>query len=68
VNLELPHLNAVGIHRVLLDVTRLVELVDDNLGVAVSDEPLDSLGNSDAQSVDQGVVFSAVVGHLIVDL
>jgi hypothetical protein len=26
------------------------------------------LGNSDAQSVDQGVVFSAVVGHLIVDL
>jgi hypothetical protein len=42
VDLELPYLNAVGIHRVLLDVARLVDLVNDDLGVALSDKPPDS--------------------------
>jgi hypothetical protein len=41
VNLKLPHLSAIGIHRVLLDVAHLVDLVDDDLGVVLSDEPLD---------------------------
>jgi hypothetical protein len=38
--LELAQLGAVGVHRFLLDVACLVDLVDDNLGVAVSDESL----------------------------
>jgi hypothetical protein len=62
--LKLAHLNAVGVHRVLLDVTCLVDLVNDDLGVTVGDESLDSEGNNDAQPMDQGLVLSAVVGSL----
>jgi hypothetical protein len=43
-------------------------LVDDDLGIAVSNKLLDSEGNNDAQPMDQGLVLSAVVGHLVVDL
>jgi hypothetical protein len=38
--LELAHLGAVGVHRFLLNVTCLVDLVNDDLGVAISDESL----------------------------
>jgi hypothetical protein len=65
--LELAHLGAVGVHCFLLDVACLVDLVDDDLGVVVSNELLDSEGNNDAQPVDQGLVLSAVVGRLVVD-
>jgi hypothetical protein len=68
VGLELAYLSVASVHRILLDVTRLIDLVDDDLGVAVSDEPLDSQGNNDAQSVDHGLVFDAIVGCLVVDL
>jgi hypothetical protein len=43
-------------------------LVNDDLGVTVSDESLDSEGNSDAQPMDQGLRLGAVVGRLVVDL
>jgi hypothetical protein len=66
--LELAHLGVVGIHCLLLDVACLVDLVDDDLGVAVSNESLDFEGNNDAQPMDQGLVLSAVVGRLVVDL
>jgi hypothetical protein len=66
--LQLAHLSAVGVHRLLLDVACLVDLVDDDLGVTVSDESLDSEGNIDAQPMDQSLVRSAVVGCLVVDL
>jgi hypothetical protein len=65
---ELAHLDTVGVHRFLLDVACLVDLVDDDLGVAISDESLDSEGNSDAQPMDQGHILSAFVGCLVVDL
>jgi hypothetical protein len=42
VGLELAHLDTVGIHRVLPDVTSLVDLVDDDLRVAVGNKSLDS--------------------------
>jgi hypothetical protein len=41
VGLELPDLCVVGIHRVFLDVARLVDLVDEDLGVAVGNKPVD---------------------------
>jgi hypothetical protein len=50
--LKLAHISTVGVHRVLLDVTGLVDLVNDDLGVVVGDESLDSEGNSDAQPMD----------------
>jgi hypothetical protein len=50
--LELAHLGAVCVHSFFLDVLCLVDLVDDDLGVAVSDESLDSEGNNDAQPMD----------------
>jgi hypothetical protein len=62
------HLSAVGVHRVLLDVAVLVDLVNDDLGVAVGDESLDYEGNNDAQPMDQGLVLGAAVGCLGVDL
>jgi hypothetical protein len=45
--LKLAHLSAVGIHCFVLDIACLVDLVDDDLGVAVCDESLDSEGNND---------------------
>jgi hypothetical protein len=65
---KLVHLSAVDVHRVLLDVAGLVDLVNDDLGVAVGNESLDSEGNSDAQPMDQGLVLGAGVGGLVVDL
>jgi hypothetical protein len=50
------------------DVAHLVDLIDDDLGVTVSNEPLDSQENSDAQSVDQGLALGAIVGRFVVDL
>jgi hypothetical protein len=41
VSLELAHLSAVGVHRDFLAVAGLVDLIDDDLGVAVRDESLD---------------------------
>jgi hypothetical protein len=43
-------------------------LVDDDLGVAISNESLDFEGNSDVQPMDQGLVLGTVVGRLVVDL
>jgi hypothetical protein len=68
VSLELMHLSAVSRHRVLPDVTCLVDLIDENLGVAVSNEPLDSQGSNNAQSVDQGLVLGAVIECFVVDM
>jgi hypothetical protein len=51
VSLELAHLSAVRVHRVL-DVTCIVDLVDDDLGVTVGDESLDFEGNSNAQPMN----------------
>jgi hypothetical protein len=59
---------AVSVHRIFPDVACLADLIDDDLGVVVSDEPLESQGNSDAQSVDQGLVLGAIVGRFVVDL
>jgi hypothetical protein len=42
VSLELSYLDAISVHRIRLDVACLIDLVDDDLGVTVSDEPLDS--------------------------
>jgi hypothetical protein len=42
VGLELTHLSTVSVHRVLLDVVGLADLIDDNLRVTVGDKPLDS--------------------------
>jgi hypothetical protein len=66
--LELSHLGAVAVQRLLLDIARLVDLVDDDLRVTVRDDSLYSEGNNDVQPVDQGLVLGAIVGRLVVDL
>jgi hypothetical protein len=43
-------------------------LVNDDLGVTVGDESLDSEGNNNAQPMDQGLVLGAAVGRVVVDL
>jgi hypothetical protein len=68
VGLEFAHLSVVGVHRVLLDVVGLVDLVYDDLGFAICDESPDSEGNDNTQPMDQGLVLGAVVGRLVVDL
>jgi hypothetical protein len=68
VGLELAYLGAVSVHRIVLDVTCLTDLVNDDLGVVVSDEPLDSQGNSDSLSVDQSLILGTIIGYLVVDL
>jgi hypothetical protein len=66
--LELSHLGAVAVQRLLLDIAHLVDLVDDDLRVTVRDDSLYSEGNNDVQPVDQGLVLGAIVGRLVVDL
>jgi hypothetical protein len=66
--LELSHLGAVAVQRLLLDIARLVDLVDDDLRVTVRDDSLYYEGNNDVQPVDQGLVLGAIVGRLVVDL
>jgi hypothetical protein len=66
--LELAHLSTVGIHCLVLDDALLVDLINDDLGVAVRDKSLDSEGNNDAQPMDQGLVLDTVVGRLLMDL
>jgi hypothetical protein len=66
--LELAHLGVVGVHCLLLNVACLVDLIDDDLGVALHNKSLDSEGNSDALPLDQGLAFSTVVGCLVMDL
>jgi hypothetical protein len=48
VSVELVYLGALSVHQIFPDAARLVDLIDDDLGVVVSGEPLDSQGNSDA--------------------
>jgi hypothetical protein len=66
--LELPDLSAVGIHCVLLDVAQLVDLVNNDLGVAVCNKPLNPQGHGDVQPVNQGLILGTIVGCLVVDL
>ena len=46
VGLELMYLLAVGIHVLLSAVPILVDLLDDDFGVTVGEEPLDAKGGS----------------------
>ena len=64
VGLELMYLLAVGIHVLLSAVPILVDLLDDDFGVAVGEEPLDAKGGCDPETVDKSLVFGCVVGGL----
>ena len=64
VSLELTYLLAMGIHLLLGALPVLVDLLNDDFGVAVSEEPLDAKGGSDPETVDQGLVFGCIVGSL----
>jgi hypothetical protein len=68
VGLELPNLSIVRFHRVLLDVARLVHLVDDDTGVVLGNKLLNPQGHGDAQPVNQGLILGSIVGCLVVDL
>ena len=58
---ELAHLCIVGINRFLRAVPSLVNLLYDDLGVAVGKEPLDAEGGRDPETVDEGLVLGRVV-------
>ena len=61
VGLELTYLLAVGIHLLLGALPVLVDLLDDDFGVAVGKEPLDAKGGRDPETVDEGLVLGHVV-------
>jgi hypothetical protein len=65
---KLAHFGAVCIHRIFFGVASLVDLVDDDLGVAVSHESFDPQGDSDAQPMDEGFILSVIVRRLVLDL
>jgi hypothetical protein len=62
------NLSAVSIHRVLDTVPLLVDLLDNDLGIAKRQISLDAKGNCYAEPVDQGFVLCTIVGGLVVDL
>ena len=64
VRLEFSYLLVVGVHLLLGALPVLVDLLNDDFGVAVSEEPLDAKGGSDPETVDQGLVFGCIVGSL----
>jgi hypothetical protein len=65
---EFADLSAVGIHRVLDVVPLLVDLFDDDLGIAKSQYSLDAKGHCYAESVNQSFVLYSIVGGLLVYL
>ena len=62
--LELAYQLAVGVHLLLIAVPIHVDLLDDDFGVTIGEEPLDAKGGSDPETVDQGLVFGCIVGSL----
>jgi hypothetical protein len=52
VGLKLPDLSAIGVHHVVLDVARLIDLVDDDVGLVIGTDPLDPKGYGDMQSMN----------------
>ena len=64
VGLELVDLFVVGVHLLLGAVPILVDLLDDDFGDAVGEEPLDAKGGCDPETVDKSLVFGRVVGGL----
>jgi hypothetical protein len=65
---EFANLSTVSTHRVLDTVPLLVDLLDDDLGIAESLYSLDAKGHCYAEPVDQGFILCTIVGGLIVDL
>ena len=61
VGLKLAYLLVVGAHLLLGAVPVLVDLLDDDFGVAVGEEPLDAEGGSDPETVDEGLILGRVV-------
>ena len=61
VGLELMYLLAVGVHVLLSAVSILVDLLDDDFGVAVGEEPLDAEGGRDPETMDEGLVLGRIV-------
>ena len=64
VGLELMYLLAVGVHVLLSAVPILVDLLDDDFGVAIGKEPLDAKGGSDPETVDKGLILGCIVSGL----
>ena len=62
--LELSYLLAVGVHLFLGALPVLIDLLYDNLGVAVGEESLNAEGSGDPEAVDEGFVLSYVVSSL----
>ena len=64
VRLEFSYLLVVGVHLLLGALPVLVDLLYDDLGVAVDEEPLDAEGGGDLETMDEGLVLSCVVSGL----
>jgi hypothetical protein len=68
VAVEFMNLSAIGIHRVLDAIPLLVDLLDDDLGIAKSQYSLDAKGHCYMEPMDQGFILCTVVGGLVVNL
>ena len=64
VGLELAYLLAVNVHLFLGALAVLVDLLDDDFGVTVGEEPLDVKGGSNPETVDKGLILGCIVGGL----
>ena len=64
VGFELAYLLAVGIHLLLSAVPILIDLLDDDFGVAVGEEPLDAEGGRNPETMDNSLVLGRIVGSL----
>ena len=62
VGLEPTYLLAVGIHLLLRALPVLVDLLHDDFGVAIGEEPLDAEGGRDPETVDE-TSFTSI--HLV---
>ena len=64
VGLEIADILAVGVHLLLGALPVLVDLLNDDFGVAVGEKPLDAKGGSDPETVDKGLVLGRIVSGL----
>jgi hypothetical protein len=68
VDFKLAYLDTLCIHAVFLDVTGLIDLVDDEVGVTVIYDAFDPQGDNNVQPMDEGFILSIVVGRFVMDL
>ena len=65
---EFSNLSAVSIYCVFDTTPLVIDLLDDDLGIAIGQQSLDAKGHCNSEPVDQSFILHPIVGGLVVYL